>query len=395
MTSKRPDLSVLGYDLRASGVVRNALRIAGAAQAAGLKTELWVARADGPLRAEVPEGIAVRDAGWRGTALVGRSLDLALSLKAFAAYLNEARPRIALSSGNHMHTASSLAYRLAGAPRDVSMWARASNATLKTPLSAYLGRPLPRSVAGLIDFGNGLQYRGFDRIIAVSEELAGILKHDLGIDPQRVSVIANGVDVADVARQAAARLDDPWFAKDNTPVIVSAGRLSRQKNFGDLIRAVAQVRRTQPVRLVILGDGPPRQRRELEGIARSLGVADDLRLPGFEANPYRFMAHASVFALSSLWEGASNVVLEALAAGAPVAAYGCPTGIREVLDPLGSEAVVNPHDVEGLAGGILQRMARPRDEDRLKAYAARFGLTETLEAYVASFTRALGAAPAG
>ncbi len=395
MTPNRPDLSVLGYDLRASGVVRNALRIAGAAHAAGLKTQLWVARADGPLRAEVPEGIAVRDAGWRGAPMVGRSLDLALSLRAFAAYLHDTRPCIALSSGNHMHTAASLAYRLAGAPRDVSLWARASNATLQTPLSAYLGHPLPRPVAGLIDFGNGLQYRGFDRIIAVSEELASALRRDLGIARQRISVIANGVDVADVARQAAARLDDPWFTKDNTPVIVSAGRLSRQKNFGDLIRAMARVRRTQPVRLVILGDGPPRQRRELEGIARSLGVTDDLRLPGFEANPYRFMAHASVFAISSLWEGASNVVLEALAAGAPVAAYSCPTGIREVLDPLGSEAVVNPHDVDGLAGGILQRMARPRDEGRLKAHAARFGLSEMLEAYVASFSRALGAAPAG
>ncbi len=392
MARDRPDLSILAYDLKSSGVVRNALRLAGAAHAAGLRTELWVARHNGALRDEVPAGVSVRDSGRRGPAMIGEAPDLVGSLWALATYLRDRRPAIALSAGNHMNLAANVAYRLAGAPGGVSLWARASNATLATPMSVYLGRPLPRVLGGLVNAVNGLHYRGFERIIAVSGELGEALTDNLGVDRRCVSVIVNGVDVDAVQRQAAAPLDDPWFGEDEIPVIVSAGRLSRQKNFGDLVRAVAKVRTHRPVRLVILGEGPGRERRALEDIARSVGIGEHLRLPGFEANPYRFMARASLFAASSLWEGASNAVLEALAAGVPIAAYRCPTGIREVLEPLGTEPSVAPHDVDGLAAAILQRMAQPRGGKRLQAYAGRFQLRQTLDAYVACFTSALNPA---
>lgn len=389
MARDRPDLSLLTYDLKASGVVRNALRLAGAARAAGLRTELWVARDHGSLRDEVPAGIEVYHSGRKGRAAMPEGPDLASSLWALASYLRERRPAIALSAGNHMNLAANLAYRLAGAPRGVSLWARASNATLATPLEAYLGRPLPRLAGGVVNAVNGLHYRGFERVIAVSRELGETLTGSLGVDSRRLTVIPNGVDVAAVERLAAAPLDDPWFAAGEKPVIVSAGRLSRQKNFADLIRAMAKVRSCTPARLLILGDGPASERRALEGTARALGLQDHFRLAGFDANPYRYMARASLFATSSLWEGASNVVLEALAAGAPVAAYRCPTGIGEVLDPLASEPSVPPHDVDGLAAAIEMRLARPRDGKRLKDYAGGFQLARTLESYVNCFTAAL------
>jgi len=395
MTRDGPDLSLLAYDLKASGVVRNALRLAGAASAAGFRTELWVARNHGALRDEVPAGIEVRHSGRNGSVALPEGPDLAASLWALAFYLRERRPAIALSTGNHMSLAANLAYRLAGAPTGVSLWARASNATLATPMAAWLGRPLPRFMAGLINAANGLHYRGFERVIAVSRELGETLTGSLGVDDRRLTVIPNGVDVAAVQRLAAAPLDDPWFGPDEIPVIVSAGRLSRQKNFADLIRAVAKVRTRTPVRLVILGEGPAGERRALEATARALGLREHVRLAGFDANPYRYMARASLFAASSLWEGASNVVLEALAAGAPVAAYRCPTGIGEVLDPLGSEPSVEPHDIDGLAAVILARLARPRDGKRLKDYAGGFQLARTLESYVNCFTAALSPAPGG
>lgn len=394
MTRDRPDLSILAYDLKASGVVRNALRLAEAASAAGFRTELWVARNHGALRDEVPAGIEVRHSGRLGRAALPEGPDLVGALWALSAYLRERRPAIALSAGNHMSLAANLAYRLAGAPAGVSLWARASNATLATPMAAWLGRPLPRPVGGLVNAANGLNYRGFERVIAVSRELGEALTGSLGVDGRRLTVIPNGVDVDAVQRLAGARLDDPWFGPGEMPVIVSAGRLSRQKNFGDLVRAVSKVRARIPARLVILGEGPPSERRALERTARAHGLQDHFRLAGFDANPYRYMARASLFAVSSLWEGASNVVLEALASGVPVAAYRCPTGIGEVLDPLGSEPSVAPRDVDGLAAAILARLSRPRDGKRLKAYAGGFQLARTLESYVICFAAALSPAPA-
>ena len=93
MARDRPDLSLLTYDLKASGVVRNALRLAGAARAAGLRTELWVARDHGSLRDEVPAGIEVYPSGRKGRAAMPEGPDLASSLWALASYLRERRRR--------------------------------------------------------------------------------------------------------------------------------------------------------------------------------------------------------------------------------------------------------------------------------------------------------------
>lgn len=88
--------------------------------------------------------------------------------------------------------------------------------------------------------------------------------------------------------------------------------------------------------LVILGEGS--RRRELEGQAAALGVADSVLMPGFRENPYPWMATADVFVCSSRSEGMSTVVTEALALGLPVLAVEC-SGVREQLAWEGSGAL--------------------------------------------------------
>ena len=384
----RPDLCVMGYDLRASGVVRNALRIAGAASAAGLNTELWVARGDGPMRSEAPPGVTLRSIESPG-ADMGRSIGLLRAVPALASYLKTVRPRIALSSGNHMHIAASLAYRLAGRPADVALWARASNATLKHPISASLGRPLPAWIGSVVDAANRQQYSTFGKVIAVCNELGDHLVYELHLPRDEIEVIPNGVDVEAIAAKAVLPLDHPWMQEGSAPVILSAGRLSRQKNFADLVRALPLVRKQTAARLVILGAGRDADIANLQSLAASLGVADAVLCAGFEANPFRWMARAAVLAVSSRWEGSSNVVLEALACGTPVVACRCPTGITEVLEPLGPDRLVAPGDVAALAEALVRQLGTPRHSSRLIAHARTFDLSHTLGAYVASFQRAL------
>ena len=67
-------------------------------------------------------------------------------------------------------------------------------------------------------------------------------------------------------------------------------------------------------------------------LARQLGVTDDIALPGFVENPFAYMARASVFVLSSAWEGFGNVIAEALACGCPVVSTDCPSGPAEILE---------------------------------------------------------------
>src|SRR5204863_9150412 len=112
------------------------------------------------------------------------------------------------------------------------------------------------------------------------------------------------------------------------PAIVAAGRLADAKNYPLLIDALAEVRRTVPARLFILGEGE-RETALREQIDR-LGLEDAVILCGFQRNPWKYIAHAEVFALSSRYEGFGNVLIEALACGVPVVATASP-GTREII----------------------------------------------------------------
>jgi glycosyltransferase involved in cell wall biosynthesis len=383
-----PDICIMGYDLRASGVVRNALRIAGASHAAGLATALWVAYDSGKLRDDVPDGVRLIHAGL-GEKPVSRTVGLAKALAPLSRFLHDTRPAIALSSGNHLHVAAGIAHRIGGRLPGVALWARASNAPLRHALGGALDLEIPRLAVPIVNAVNRLQYRPFDRVIAVSAELGKTLRDEIGVAPERLAVIVNGVDADAIAEQSNQPLDQPWFAPGEMPVILSAGRLSRQKNFADLIQAFALVRRSRACRLVILGEGLAARRHALLGLANDLGVSGSLLLAGFDANPYRWMARSAVFAITSRWEGASNVALEALACGTPVVGYACPTGIREVVQPVDRDAIVAVGDVPALASAILRRLDRPRNADEQRRRAGEFSLSATLSAYVAEFVGAL------
>ena len=92
--------------------------------------------------------------------------------------------------------------------------------------------------------------------------------------------------------------------------MLGVGRLTAQKAFDVLIEAFAQVRKSQPARLLILGEGE--ERPMLEALIRQLGLEQDVDLPGFVSNPYPYMAHAALFVLSSRWEGLPTVLVEAM-----------------------------------------------------------------------------------
>jgi glycosyltransferase involved in cell wall biosynthesis len=346
MEKQRVDLAILVHDLSATGVVRNAMRIAGHGAQNGLKVELWVVSDQGAFRSRLPAGVGLRRFGGPMRLPIRRLETLAAAFSLAKGIKNE-HPRVLISAGNHFHLAAGLAYRWAGRPATTRLVARASNA----PPSH--GWPL---LARLLAWVDALKYRNKHLIVAVSQELASLLERRLAIGTARIVTIVNGVDLAAIARQAATPLDDPWFSPGAPAVIVSAGRLSRQKNFELLIESFAILRREREARLVILGDGPAAKKRKLTALAERLGVSADVRLAGFTDNPMRYFARASLFALSSRWEGASNVLIEAMACGCPVVAVDCPTGVREQLAGGRMGPIVPQGDKEGLARAMARML---------------------------------------
>jgi glycosyltransferase involved in cell wall biosynthesis len=369
------DVAIVMFDFGPTGVVRNALRIAAAAANAGLRTELWVVQDSGPLRSDVPEQVPVRAFGTplglnysrRDRRRAGRA-----TVPALAAMLQTRQPAVLLSAGNHFHSFAATAAR---------------GATTRLILRISTGLPRPEGSLNPWSWLRYLQKRrkaekrhaGAARLIAVSLEIARAFERST--KPGQLAVIPNGIDRARIDEQAGKPFDHPWFGEGQPPVILGVGRIDKFKNFELLIAAVARLRSERPLRLMILGEERNAWRHRLEALAERLGIAADVRFEGFQPNPHVYFRRAVAYVCCSRYEGMSNAMLEAMANGCPVVATRTVTGAAEILDE-GRLGPLAEGDTEALASAIRSRLDAPRDSEGLRARAADYDLSATMNAYV-------------
>lgn len=200
-------------------------------------------------------------------------------------------------------------------------------------------------------------YPEADGIVCVSQGVAEDLCRLVNLQPHQVHVIYNPVVVPELFQKAQEPVNHHWFEDGQTHVILAVGRLVEQKDYPNLLRAFSLVRQNRAARLVILGEGE--ERPKLEQLAKELKIQNDISMPGFVENPFAFMAKASVFVLSSAWEGLPTVVIEALACGCPVVATDCRSGPKEILDNGRYGRLVPVGDHEALAKAILETLDNP------------------------------------
>lgn len=198
-------------------------------------------------------------------------------------------------------------------------------------------------------------------IIAPSESARRFLRQ-IGVQ-KPIEVIPTGVDV-----QRFAGGDPDWLRQRlglpaESPIVLYAGRLTREKNLDLLLDAFVAVHRKHPqAHLVLTGDGPLRP--HLEQRVAVLGLGGHVHFTGAlllerMADCY---AGADLFAFASLTETQGLVVLEAMAAGLPVVAVAGP-GITDVVDD-GTDGILVPPDATALARGLADMLA---DADRRRA----------------------------
>ncbi len=277
-------------------------------------------------------------------------------------YLKRERPAALLAAKDRANRIAIVGKRLAGVPTRLAV-------RMGTHVSGSLiGKPDALKILWRLMIR--LFYNRADEIVGNSKGIIEDLSGITGLPMDRMTVIPNPVVTDRMAVLAAEAVDHPWFVEDEPPVILGSGRLTRQKDFATLVRAFAQVRQNRPCRLVILGEG--RDRAMLEGLAGELGVEKDVDLPGFVDNPYAYVAKASLFALSSIWEGAPNVLVEALALGIPSVAADCPSGPAEILAGGRYGRLVPPGDAGALARAIVETLDHPPETGMLKDAAADY-----------------------
>ncbi|MDR2850571.1 MAG: glycosyltransferase [Desulfovibrio sp.] len=213
----------------------------------------------------------------------------------------------------------------------------------------------------------------------------GILESSARLWPDlspRLYVLYYPVNIGYIRKRAASPLPEILRPCFDRPVILGVGRLEEQKAFHLLLRAQRLLReRGLDCHCCILGEGS--QRARLEGDIRRLGLEGRAFLPGF-MDPFPAMARASVLALSSLFEGFSLVIAEALCLGLPVVSADCPSGPAELLDG-GKYGVLTPiGGVDALADAIENILQKGIDDGMRTAGMARakeFSPKRTLAAW--------------
>lgn len=196
-----------------------------------------------------------------------------------------------------------------------------------------------------------------DRIITVSDQLRAWLVSDCGISARKVQVIRNGVDIARFRAGVDPGLRQSLGLRNDDFVVGTVGRLDPVKDQGALIDAVAHMCATLPhTRLLIIGDGPERERLERQIVAR--GLSERAVMLGQRTDVHALLPVLDVFVLPSLGEGLCNTILEAMAAGRPVVATRV-GGNPELVTDGQSGFLVPPRDPLLLAEAIGRYAGSP------------------------------------
>ena len=219
-------------------------------------------------------------------------------------------------------------------------------------------------------------YEKSNLIITVSEGIRKELIQIFGLSPIKIKTIFNGISVSDVeqaARIAGSGIFPPSLKSHFT--LITHCRLARQKNLGALLKIFATLKKNKSVKLVILGDGELRE--QLIDQCKSLYLATfscwekeefnesyDVYFMGYQTNPYTYLAKASLYLMTSSWEGFPLALCEAMACQIPVMASDCYTGPREILAPeiQSDTPIVLPYTS---ASGILMPLADSDNSIRL------------------------------
>jgi glycosyltransferase involved in cell wall biosynthesis len=218
--------------------------------------------------------------------------------------------------------------------------------------------------------------------VAVSDVLRQYLIKVWRGDPRRIVRIYNPI-------VCGSQHGPSWEEiKGRPPSVLAVGRLERQKNFDAVVRAFASVRPSDAT-LTILGEGP--ERENLVTLIDSLGLADRVRLVGYQQEPWQFYAAAKCLVVASDSEAFSLVLAEAMAYGLAVVSTDC-RGPRELLADGRLGALIPIGDPHALGEAVSAALADPGDPAPRLARAKEFGLERALREYGALIDRLPGAA---
>lgn len=219
-------------------------------------------------------------------------------------------------------------------------------------------------------------YKKANHIIANSHDTKKNLIDEKIIKPQKARVIGNPVLPLGYRELLKKECSHRWSNNKNLKIILSVGRLHEQKNYQFLIECFASIVKNQDdVRLLIVGEGVEKSR--LQQKIDELQMSKYIEIENFQSNIFSYYQKATIFALSSQWEGFGNVIVEALSSGTPVVSTNCPGGPKMILENGKYGRLIELGDnlgyIEALSSELRKANSNKKNQD-LKDYAQKFSV---------------------
>ncbi len=213
---------------------------------------------------------------------------------------------------------------------------------------------------------NQLLFRPTDRATAVGQFVADALVKNEGIPARRIKVIYNGINPEKFVRPTSTRpaIRSELGLTPDQPVVLQVARFHSVKDHATAIKAMAKVIEQRPDAVLLLaGDG--NEQSAMKQLAKELGIAPQVRFLGVRTDIAELVAGADVFVLSSLSEGVSVTLLEAMAGGCPICATEVGGNAEVVLHE--QTGLLSPRqDAEALGANLRSLLA---SDDLRKRYA--------------------------
>lgn len=221
-------------------------------------------------------------------------------------------------------------------------------------------------------------YKKFDRIVCVSNDLKKSFTQNIVLE-HPINVLYNTVDSERIIALSQEKID----AFDSDIInLIAVGTLKEIKGFDRLINIHAKlVKHGFPVHTYLLGEGPKRE--ELVSLVKMHQVENSFFFLGYDVNPYKYISKADLFVCSSLSEGFSTAVTEALIIGTPICTVNV-AGMKELLGDGNEYGVVTENDEKALYQGIKRLLESPdllnHYKKQAKIRGQKFNLIQTVQA---------------
>lgn len=321
------------------------LALASAMQATGIRVDIVVFV---PPTYDVPQGLNV-------IVLATRTHRAGFGL---ARYMRAHKPQMIICARDYVGAVAVVARALSGQRQAKLVWSFHTQHSVDTQNRSWKRRMLALFASRMSIF--------VDHFVGVSRGVSRDLEMSYRLPEGCVKTIYNPVTLPNVTSGPV----HAWLAQNEVPVVVACGRLVEQKGFDVLMAAIEILHASRPIRLLVLGEGPLREK--LNRQIKTAGLQEDVSLIGVVAHPAAYMKDAACFVMSSHWEGFGMVLAEAMAVGCPVVSTRCPSGPAEVLEEGKYGALVPVGDPVALAQAIHDTLEAPFDPNPARASLARF-----------------------